>query len=316
MLTNFGFFPLWFAGKKGNKLNLMKNNIEWCNTFINLANICLSIFEWEGLPDTCNARYMEEALLFDGKCALANDPKLGFINLRCNENQRYNLYGECDKVSLYGMNGYNRQFNCYIMGGDNSNANAVICRDNQLQYPYYLYLIQGAERLTNCMRAIDTSTLQLKRPYFITCEESQKLTVDKILSDIDSNLPAVITTKGINPDSFKVLQTGSNPQVLQELWDSYYKHDNQIRTILGIQNNPAAGKAERLLVDEINSNNEEIDINISLRLQARELFCEQVNEIFGLNISVKIKEGVKNYVDTTKTDIDLQGLEDEAQPME
>ena len=52
-------------------------------------------------------------------------------------------------------------------------------------------------------------------------------------------------------------------------------------------------KSERLLVDEINSNNEFTEQGLKHRLDSRKLFCEQVNEAFGLNISVKLKNPPK-----------------------
>lgn len=315
MIYNSIIFPLWFfGGKKSNKkLTAMQNNLEWSNTFINLVNISLGLFKWNNLPETCNERFLEETLLFDGKCGFANDPNFGFINLRCNETNSLNIYGQNTQCNLYGCNGYNRNFPLYVEGGDNSNAQAVICRDNPSSYPYYLYIMQGAERLSSCMRAIDVATMQLKRPYFITCEESQRLSVERILADIDNNVPSVITSKGFNPNDIQVLQTGSNPQVLETLWESYYKHDNYVRNILGIQNNPSVDKAERLIVDEVNSNNEIIDMNIDLRLEERKKFCEQVNETFGLNISVELrhKKEEEEYVLETENNNDLRGMEED-----
>ena len=73
---------------------------------------------------------------------------------------------------------------------------------------------------------------------------------------------------------------------------------NSIRTMLGINNNSTSGKRERLIVDEINVNNDYTDINIDMRLHERQLFCERVNELFGLNISVKKRfEDVDKEVD-------------------
>lgn len=277
-------------GKITNKrLQEMENTTEWMNNFVNLTNLCLDMFEWTGLPETCNERFLEQALFFEGKCGFAKDPDLGYLNLRCNQMNTFNIYGELTKLQMYGFNGYNRIFNNYIIGGDNTNAESVICRDNDCMYPYYMYVIQGTDRLSNAMRSIDIASFQLKTPYFITCEETQKNSVTQILTDIAFNKPAIISSKGLSADEFKVLQTGANPQVLMQLWDNYYKHDNQIRTSLGIQSNPASDKSERLIVDEVNSNNQVTEMNINMRLKTRKLFCKQVNETFGLNIDCKLR---------------------------
>lgn len=321
MLGGLGsFFPLFFCGSgklNNKKLQTMENNTEWMNNFVNLTNLCLNMFEWEGLPETCNYRFLEQALFFEGKCGLAKDPTLGYLTLRCNPMNNFNIYGELTELQLYGFNGYNRRFKAYLMGGDNKDAESVLCRDNECSYPYYLYVMLGAERLSDAKRSIDIASFQLKTPYFITCDETQRTSVEKILTDIAVNKPAIISSKSISPDSFKVLQTGANPNALLSLWDNYYKHDNDIRTMLGIQNNPASDKAERLIVDEVNSNNQVTDLNIQMRLNARKLFCEQVNETFGLNVSVKLRNPIEKYNERSEDDVlRTEETPDDVQEME
>lgn len=289
-------FPIFFCGNgkiTNKKLQAFENNVEWLNNFANLTNLCLNMFEWHNLPDTCNPYFLEQSLFFEGKCGFAKDKDLGYITLRCNPINDYNIYGEMSELQLYGFNGYNKRFKAYLVGSDNSDADAVLCKDNECCYPYFQYVMAGAERLTQAKRSIDIASYQLKTPYFVTCDETQKLSVEKVLSDIAYNKPAIIGTKGLSPEDFKVLQTGANPQTLKQLWDNYYKHDNDIRTILGIESNPASDKSERLLVDEINSNNEVTALNIEMRLNTRKRFCKQVNELFGLNISVSLRHPVR-----------------------
>lgn len=309
-------FPLFFTGynaiKSSKKLRKLEDNLEWFNTFVNLVNLCLDMFEWINLPETCNYRYLEQALLFEGKCGFAKDPDLGYLTLRCNQTNTLNIYGDYSEVDLYSFNGYQRRFKNYLIGGDNTDANAVVCIDNDCKYPYFNYILLGSERLSNAMRGIDVASMQLKQPYYITCEESQKLTVERILTDIDNNKPAIITTKSIAPDSFQVLQTGANPQVLLQMWDNYYKHDNLLRTLLGIQNNPNSDKSERLLVDEISSNNQLTDMNIQMRLKCRKLFCEQVNELFGLDLDVKLR----HEIEVNNNDVYTNGETDNVSDME
>ena len=52
----------------------------------------------------------------------------------------------------------------------------------------------------------------------------------------------------------------------------------------GINNN--FEKKERLLVDEVNSNNDFIDRNVELMYRQRKLACEQMNKKFGWNVKV------------------------------
>ena len=46
-------------------------------------------------------------------------------------------------------------------------------------------------------------------------------------------------------------------------------------------------KKERLVTDEVNSNNEFINNNLEIMFKCRKLACEEINKLFGLNVSVR-----------------------------
>ena len=286
-------FPLIGCNGKKSKKSLAKyeNSIEWQNTFVNLLNIATYRFEWTGLPETCNERFLELALLTNGVACMGKDKDRGFLTLIANLNYGINLYGDYTKVQGIGWNGFNKQYTSYVEGGANLDVNAVLCRDNNVMYPYISYIIRATDRLTSAMRSIDTAAKKLKNPYFISCDESQNESIKRILDDIDGNTEAIVTSKSTYADMFKVFPTSIDINVLNILWTHYNNLDNQIRTILGIQNNDQSAKRERLLVDEVNANNEYTDINIDMRLRERQKFCDICNEVFGTNISVSLRQG-------------------------
>ena len=89
---------------------------------------------------------------------------------------------------------------------------------------------------------------------------------------------------------FRVVPTNVDTSVLESLWTHYNRLDSHFRTIMGINNNNNQDKKERLIVDEVNANNEATDIQLQLRLMQRQKFCKICNEYFGTNISVKIRK--------------------------
>jgi hypothetical protein len=68
--------------------------------------------------------------------------------------------------------------------------------------------------------------------------------------------------------------------------------ENELFTFLGF-NNLAVDKKERVNVEEAESNNELIESFSDMQLRARELACERINEMYGLNIRVKKNEKKK-----------------------
>ena len=286
-LTNI--FPFaCLTDKTSKKLSEYENNLEFQNNFMNLLNIALYSFSFDGFPDTCNERFFKLNLLLNGYAGLMKDDDLGFITLGVRPlASNINIYGEVNEVSAFGWNGFNRSYKNYMYGSDNTDANAVVCRDNDCMYPMINVLIMYAKRLTDTMRTLDVTARKLKTPYFITCDESQKSSIKKILDDIDFNKDAIIANRSTMPNEFNILQTGANPESVRVLWEHYSNLQAEIRTLLGINSAANLDKKERLVVDEAQANDILTDINIDYRLKSYQLFCDTANSLFDLSISVK-----------------------------
>lgn len=285
----YSLFPFITLDKRSErKLAEYENNIEFQNTLFMLLNIALYSFEFKNLPSTCNERFFKLNLILNGYAGLVLDDEYGFLTLGVRPvSSSYNVYGECSEVSAFGWNGFNRTYKNYMYGTDNTDVKALICRDNDLQYPFIYTLIMYAKRLTDTMRTLDITSKKLKTPYFITCDESQKTSIKKILDDVNFNKDAIIANRSTMPNEFSVLQTGVNPESVRTLWDHYDHLQCEVRTLLGINNAANLDKRERLVVDEAQANDILTDINIEYRLKSYELFCNTANELFGLNISVR-----------------------------
>lgn len=284
--TMFPFFV--FDDKMQKKMSKYENDLEFQNVFYNLLNIALYSFKFDGLPKTCNERYFKLSLILNGAAALINDNELGFLTLGCTPMMAgdLNIYGEWPSINAYGWNGFNKTYSCYMYGVDNTDAEALICRDNDCMYPMIRTLLMYTKRLTDTMRTLDVTAKKLKTPYFITCDESQKTSVKKILDDIDFNKDSIIANRSTSPNEFNVLQTGVQPESVRVLWEHYSNLESEIRTLLGINSAANLDKKERLVVDEAEANDILTDINIEYRLESYKTFCDTANRIFGLNISV------------------------------
>ena len=270
------------------KVALYENNIEFQNIFYNLLNIAMYSFSIKGLPDSCNERFFKLNLIFNGYAALIKDPDLGYLSLGVRptvNSSQLNIYGEYPDVMAFGWNGFNKQYTNYMYGTDNSDAEAIICRDNELMYPIVNILWIYAKRLTDTMRTLDVTARKLKTPYFITCDEAQKSSIKKILEDVDFNQDSIIANRSTMPNEFNVLQTGVQPESVRVLWEHYSNLESEIRTFLGINSAANLDKKERLVVDEAQANDILTDINIQYRLKSYQQFCDTVNNLWGLNIS-------------------------------
>lgn len=298
-------FPFFvFDDKMQKKMAKYENDLEFQNVFYNLLNIALYSFKFDGLPKTCNERYFKLSLILHGAAALINDKELGFLTLGCTPMMAgdLNIYGEWPQINAYGWNGFNKMYSCYMYGVDNTDAEALICRDNDCMYPMVRTLLMYTKRLTDTMRTLDVTAKKLKTPYFITCDESQKTSVKKILDDIDFNKDSIIANRSTSPNEFNVLQTGVQPESVRVLWEHYSNLESEVRTLLGINSAANLDKKERLVVDEAEANDILTDINIKYRLESYKTFCDTANRMFGLNLTVSSR--IENVEKQAEKDAD------------
>ena len=116
--------------------------------------------------------------------------------------------------------------------------------------------------------------------------------------EYDGNTPAIFADKNvITPDALKALKTDA-PFIAQDVMD--YKREiwNEFLTFMGISN--LSEKRERMVTNEIDSNNELVNLNLQALLIPRKEACKQFNEKYGLMgekaIDVKVRSDLYNIV--------------------
>ena len=270
--------------KKDDMLQVQLNEEIFLNSwttidYLNrLKEYALNMFEWINLPKTVDARFIELVLFEEGKINFFEDRLIGFLALRVNESGKQNVYNEFDKKHIYANNGFSRVRNL---------RNSVTIYNNYLRTPTYTTVNLYAIRLARVTRAIDLNIEAQKTPILITCPENQKLSLKNVYEQYKGNAPVIYTDSEFNLDSVKVLNTNA-PFVVDKL--TLYKHDlwNEVMTFLGV-NNSNQDKKERLVANEVDANDEQIEQARFNMLDARKDACKKINDMFGLNIDVKFR---------------------------
>lgn len=90
-----------------------------------------------------------------------------------------------------------------------------------------------------------------------------------------------------------------------EYWEDFNSTFSLLWNILGINSNPNEDKKERLVVDEVNINEERVGLVLEAMFKTRQDFVEKINEIFGLNIKLKM------YVNYKKKENDINDFEED-----
>lgn len=266
-----------------------ENEEEFQDTYFRFVNQELMRYDWDGLPETCDARFLELSFIHYGKAMIARDGEK-VVTLHTNPYDQMNMYGYFRRATGWAWNGYTNEFEVYVPGTDPKlfKGDAVIGYDNPTHYPYHFYLTHLTERYMRAIRAIDTTIENLKTPYIITCPEDRVETVKAAIKKKKSNHEVIILSEGLNSlgQDIQVFPQGTTPAIASEMWKHFYNIDNLGKENRGINSNPAPQKMERELTSEVNANNMITSINAEYRLLEREKFALLVNECLGLSITV------------------------------
>ena len=239
-------------------------------------NYALDVFRWENLPEGVESRFIERNLYGYGQCFFYKHKAMGFVCLPVYDTNQMNIYGEYDKGMVMSMNGLINEMVDYKKDG-------VHMWNNDLREPTRGYIMDYSDKMTQTELAIKMNIHQQKFPYFIACDKKNEQSWRNMYQRISLGEPAIFHNDALNTDNIQVMPTQA-PYVADKLNEYRFELEREILTFLGINNN--FEKKERLVIDEVNSNNEFIYRNIEIQLKHRQDACDKINKMYGLNVKV------------------------------
>lgn len=242
-----------------------------------LKAIAVSCFDWDGLPAGVRQRNLEISLLRKGACLFYRDEILDqFLTLRCIMGGERNLYDEPIYRTAYANNGYQYR---------TDDTQSVIIWDNYLHEDIFASLSMFAKRLTNIEITKDINLRAQKTPVMILCDERQRLTMENLFEKIDTAVPVVFGTKDLDLDGVKALNLEA-PFLLDKLQEEKVNVLHEAFSYLGVGSLEII-KRERYISQEMQASQESNIAQRASRLKAREEAAGLINDMFGLDISVK-----------------------------
>lgn len=280
-------------------VNIDLNFDTFWNYFDMLKEYAINMFEWSGLPDTVDPRYIELQLFNLGYVCFFKDDitKMNrdinlsengsFLCLQCTLGGRFNVYNLPTQFHINTASGYH---------AERDKSNAVIIYNNYLHQPTTRPIMLFAYRLYNIERTIDINLNQLKHPFVITAPENQILSFKNLWRQVSENEPMVVADSKFDLSQIQAIMTGVKNET-GNLNDLKHQYMNEALTFLGI-NNSNTDKKERLITSEVNANNEQLLCSRDTMLVARQEACKKINEMFDLDVSVRFRnaEEIKQAV--------------------
>lgn len=264
--------------RKPKKLNKWLNETTYIDYLYRLQEIAINMFDWSGLPDTIDARYLELTLCENGMAVYFNDEEIGNVCLSCMIGAPLNIYRVPIYRRAYSVNGYQKQL---------TDKDSVIIFNNYLHTPSMTTIELYARRLAEIDRTIDVNVHSQKTPMLILCDEAQRLTLQNVYKNYDDNDVIIFGAKNLDIDNIKCIKTDA-PYVADKLYTLKRQIWNEAMTFFGVEN-ANTEKKERLVTDEISSNLGGVEAQRIVMLNARRQAADQINKMFGTNITVKFR---------------------------
>lgn len=258
----------------------MKKDDIFMRLYTHYKMLALNMFTWENLPGNLESRHIEKFLYEYGQAIFYDNKIFGKVCLPCSPTGALNIYSEPVSVIV----------NSYLIHDTVMLTNGVRILNNDLVISTDFYIRQYAEKMAEVEYAIDINVKQQKFPFFVETDKKNEYTMKQVFKQKDEGQPYIYANKKLGIGETTV-HTLSVPYVVDKLHEYKFELEREILTFLGLNN--TIEKEERLLVDEINSNNDFIERNVEIMYKNRQYACERINKIFGTNIRVVKNNTVK-----------------------
>ena len=265
-----------------------KNSKLYLYYFNRLKELAISMFEWKNLPSSVDPRFLELTLFNDGQCLFFQDEVMGYLTLQCTIGGQFNVYRVPTNRRAYATNGYQNNLD---------ETNSIIIYNNMLRENTIEVVDMFAKRLYGLDSIIDVNANAQKTPVLITCDETQRLTLQNIYMQYTGNQPVIYGNKNLDVNGIKVLKTDA-PYIGQMIYELKLNVWNEALSYLVIStvNNV---KRERLITDEVQRNLGGTYASRYSRMNMRKEACKNINEMFGLNIDVDYRQDYSELVEKT-----------------
>lgn len=286
--------------EKQYQLEMVANNSnpKWNQYFMiyfsYLNRILNNLYRWDGLPDNMDARFLEMCLMEDGIAGLMDDDRYGPINTRA-------TWGELGFYNIpIRSEFYNIRFNRRVIVGKDSD-NAVLILNNATGEGYVLTALFYAQRLADIAITHSLNLKAQRTPITIDGDYSQLEQLSKQYMDYMAGTPVIARRRNskvkLNVGESRpltALKTDA-PYVANKVYSEFVNVMNEFFAMVGINfvNN---NKQERMLVDEVNANNQQLQISYSAGLITRKEGADQYNKIHGTNITVSHNEMIGDII--------------------
>lgn len=214
-------------------------------------------------------------------------------------NNQFTRYMKPSKVNLFYFNGVSIATNVDY-------EDIVPIRDNAMDIPPYIVVMQYMRQLAIADKTFDINMINMRFPFFFKGDKKQQGALNKIYENISEFKPIVFTDKdGLGTQDIETIDTTKLTSPV-DVYDVIKELKNQALQCVGVYSD--TGKKERLLVSEVATQTDFVDMTYQARKRNRLEAIEEANRRWGGNMILK-----ETYADIREENAEYTAQEVEAQ---
>lgn len=260
-----------------------------------MKTLAENVFKFNNLPEYIDVAYLNKTLLNDGAIAFFKDEVLGVIALPFSSYGKLDVYGRPNQIYVWGQNGYHEVLD---------KNQYVIMYDNNGKYPLVLDIAQMAERVALAVRTQDVNIIHQRTPRIWKTSKDTEKSVKDLINEIDTMVETVVTydSKNVLTDLQSVQAPA--PYVTDKLDDHLKELFAEFYRLIGVAN-VQIQKKERYITDEMQASQGGTIASRWSRFEPRQRAVKEINEKFGLDISVEYYDGEPNSKEGVDKDVSI-----------
>jgi hypothetical protein len=260
-----------------------------------LLAIAVNRFRWEGLPSTCDPRYLEIQLHRSGIATICHDAKTPDVwqTLMAAPQGVWNDYGIPTEWRARGYNSTDYKV---------TPATGELVYYSQTRLNPWGAIVQYATKLTHIQRTSDVNLMHQQHPWVMLMPREKQMELVNIFKQISGYEPAILGDSAnkalldLNEGNCFTLDL-KVPFLGKELTEQYQNVLNQYLLYMGVPH-IMFEKSERMITEEATAGNSTTNILLKNCLDARRWACKQLQElapsVFG-DLQVYLNDDWESY---------------------
>lgn len=267
-----------------------------------IERIALGRFKWNGIDGNGIAlsRKIEEYLFYKKRCAIVDTNEVGLVVTKVTP-IGVNIYGEPVGYDMITANGIRLTPKYPRLNpnaeGQIDNTNAIILTDSQLVYRGCIDgMWHWIELFADAQISLNQQMINQRAPLLgVTKNKSEEQFARIEMIDVASGLNGLIIDKEFG-EEIKPLNLDSQFNV-DRINAMQHEYLSRALNSLGVDSMQAFGKKERMIVDEVESNDESLALILSDCLKARNdpLIGNRTAEEYGISCEIAKPVRISTY---------------------